>query len=425
MLYLFFLVVEVMLFAIFEKKLWGTYITPLNALSIPTTLVIIIAIVYSHLSLTFYNFYLPAIIVWIVGFALFQLSSVIFSTARVNYKVQNQELKSRILTRYNISSEEKDKNFYKTLCYVASFLILFAILKMPSVGDMTWGSDEFAEEFVKDGIVGHVIVFICAILGYMVYEIDKKHKYALFLIFLSIVVLYGQGVKSWIFVPILSGLIARIVSGKTKLNLKVVCCVVVLSFLIFIISYLLIMVVAGQSEFNCNFIEFLFDHFMFYLIGGPLSFSIDYQNGLYEPYMFEELISPIINLFNYFSGDKYINPINPIYLYIGHSENNVRTAMGTIFAYSQDWLIFIIFNILLSLTLYIIFAIAIHSNNIFIKMANCCNIALLCLGFFDYFWLNLSSYEIVAIYIILAFLFKYLPCNNKSVKRRSNIKLII
>lgn len=416
MLYLVFLILEVFIFTFIERKLWGTYITPLNALSIPTSIVIIIAVLYPYVSSTFYHFYFPVITVWIIGFALFFFISCVVSRSIKKQFSPSSIINNKIRFSY-YRYPYKETCFYNILCILGSILLAYAFFKMSSVRGISWGSDEFSESFNNGGLIGHVIVFICAILGYMIYMADRKHKYTIYFIIAAIIVLYGQGVKSWIFVPVLLGLTSRIFSEKTKLNLKVALYFIITSFLIFILSYIIIMVLAGKTEFNEDFIIFLFDHFMFYLIGGPLSLSIDYQNGILEPYMFEELLSPIINLYNLFSGDGYLNPINPIYLNIGHSGNNVRTAVGTIFVYSQDWLIFIIFILLMSLIIYLIYAEALYSNNIFLKLASNCNLALLGLGFFEFYWLNLSAYEIVTIYLILSFFFKYFPSHRTTSQR--------
>lgn len=229
---------------------------------------------------------------------------------------------------------------------------------------------------------------------------------AIMIVILGLFCMYANGVKSWILGPIIMGGLARVTVGKTKLTPRLIIIITFTCVVVFALSYILLMVITGQSEFDVDFGEFLLDHFMYYLIGGPLSFSIDYKMGLLEPEMTNALFAPIVNVYRLFFGGNFLNPLNPIGIHLIHSENNVRTCIGTIFAYSHSWWGLISVSLIFSLYFYIIYIYAKKlPNNPFILLANCTNLAYLVLGFFDFYWLTLNVYEMVMIYLILGFIF--------------------
>lgn len=410
MLYLFSYIFEITILAIIEKKNWGTYFSPLNCLSIPCGIVTLLAIIYPLLAPEFPKFYLPSLIVWMVGLAIFALPSFCLSKAAK---------KPPLFTYLNTNSIRQTKT-YKYLILVSVCCLLITFIKMRSaIGSTDWGSDEFSESYSSSSIIGHLSVLITVLFSYMIYMSDKNHKLAFLIACLSLISMYAVGVKSWIIAPLLIGIFTRVIIGKTRLTFKFLLSIIVTCICIFTLSYIILMVNTGRTQLNASFFEFIANHFMFYLIGSPLSFSIDYKMGIIEPDMLTALFAPPINIYRLFEGSDFITPINPTAISIIHGQSNVRTFLGTIFAYSHSWWGFISIVLLFSCFTNFIQLVAGYTKNPFLILANCSNLAFLTLGFFEFYWLNLGPYEIFMIFIIFSFLYKYIPC--KSCKCIKNV----
>lgn len=384
---------EVFFLFFFEKKIWGTYFTPLNFLSLPYTLVTLVAIVYSYASLGVPDFYFPSLIVWMVGLFFFFIPSLFFSFANKNKEFL-----------FQICVGKKDDN-YRLLTVIALVCIAISMSRIHSVvslSGMSFGSDEFSEEYEVKGVLAHLSVLMSAIFAYMVYKADARHKFAYIVILLALVGMYAVGVKSWIIAPFLIGYFARIVSGKTTFSFKSVLLPVLACILIFVLSYFILMVVSGKSELSSVWFTFVTNHFIDYLSGGALALSLDIKAGILEPEMTEALFTPVINIFNFVFGGEYLSSLNPIFLSIGDlGETNVRTFMGTIWVYSQNIFSYAIIVNVFGTFFYLLYSYLRFSSNIFMLLANCGNFTFLALGFFDFYWLTLGAYEIILILLLL------------------------
>jgi hypothetical protein len=392
MIFLFPLLFEVALLCLLERKMWGTYFTPLNCLSLPYVFATIVAIIYSYSFDSIPDFYSPSLIIWMLGLLFFFIPSILFSSVR---KMSRKNFK--------ISVGRKDDNYQllKVISFVCIAVSLFRVYSTSIHSGMIFGSDEYSEEFQVKGLLAHLSVLISAIFSYIVYKADTRHKSAFLIIILLLINMFAIGVKSWIIAPFLIGYYARVISGKTKFSFKTIVLPILICILIFVLSYYLIMIVSGESKLTDAWFTFIVNHFVDYFSGASLSLSIDYMNSIQEPEMTNALFAPIINFFCVLTGDKYINPINPIFLSIGDlGETNVRTFMGTIWVYSQHPLAFIIIVSLFSIVFYFVFYRSIHSSNIYLLLANCTNLAFLTLGFFDFYWLTFSAYEVFIIFLL-------------------------
>lgn len=393
MFYLLIFLLEVVFLAYSEKKRWNSLVTPLNMMMLPNAAAVIIAIVYSYSNRYVPNFYLPSLIVWIWGLFVFSLPSFYFSSLTQN-------------DGFNIVIGPKDDH-YKLLNIIATICILISFVKLRSLsGNLDkFGTDEFTDEYQTKGIFAHLSVVLCAIFAYSIYKFDKQHIYSLFIILGSLIGMFAVGTKSWIIAPLLIGYYCRLLTGKTELNVKTIVLPIIIIFGIFFLSYFFIMVMASTSEMSFEFMLFIFEHFIDYFSGANLAFSLDFQKGIVEPEMGDALIAPLINIINVFTNEPFINPINPVYWDLGDlGENNVRTVFGTFLCYSHSYFIFIVISLLYSIITYTIYVKSRNSRSLFMLMANCTCLAFLTFSFFDFTWVNLTPYEILAIFIILSIL---------------------
>lgn len=390
--------------AYFEKRIWNTYLTPLNFLSLPCFFITLLAIWYSHYSLDIPDFYIPSLCVWMVGLLLFFLPSLIFSRLCISSGRDFSKINKHLIQESYTNDISK---IYPIMSAIAVICLGILFLKIRSISMESFGSEEFSEQYSSGGIYGHISVLATAICAFMIYIADRRHKFAYVIIGLSIICMYARGSKSWIIAPIVIGFVARILNGKTKFNYKFIFLILIICLIIYMFSYILILTIAGESEIDENFITFLFEHFIFYLIGSPLSFSIDYEAGIIEPYMMDAVFAPLINIVHLFTGEPYVQPINPISIDMGYGFGNVRTFIGTIFAYSNGWYGMILVILIFSIFINLFYALTRKCSNLFFCLANSTNLTFLSLGFFELYWLNLGTYEIFSIFCLFGFITFY------------------
>ena len=381
-----------------EKKTWGVIITPLNALSVPYTIVTFIAVLYSHSVTAVPDFYLPSLVVPCLGLFLFFIPSLFFS-------------KLIRVDRINQYVTLKRDDSYILLKILGAIGIMITLLRIRSIisSGFSFGGDEFSEQYEVSGFLAHLNFLLSAIFSYMIYKSDNKHKFAYVIIGLSLIGMYAVGVKSWIIAPILIGYIARLLSNKSTLNMKNLLLPVIICSGVFFLSYYLIMILSAGDKVTDSWVNFVINHFMDYLIGGSLSFSLDYQQGILEPEMRWALVRPILNFFIALFGDgKYIDGINPVFLSIGELGNtNVRTFIGTVWCYSHDPLFFMVFILCFSFFVYYVYYVSMKSRNIFLLLTNCSVLTFLVLGFFDFYWLTLNAYEIMVFFMVFSYIARF------------------
>lgn len=400
MLYLAFFILIVFLLVLSEKSQWGSWITPLTVLAIPYLLSVILIIVYRHLVPDIPEFYIPSLTIWIFGLLLFKIPSILHAKClEPRYKQKN----------FLVESTRCDDS-YHLLRNIAYICIGISLLKIRSLFGVlsSFGSNEFSAQYQSSSIFNHLSVFLGCIFSYAIYKCDRNHRSAFIIIVGSLVGMFAIGTKSWIIAPFLIGYYARILTGKSKFSIKTTVFPLLIISIIFFFSYYLSIVIFGNNEMSNEILIFIGNHFIDYCCSGALTLGIDYEMGFVEPQMTEALFAPVLNIFNAIFNLEYVQSINPIYIDIGAlGSSNVRTFFGTIIAYSKNSVLFMTLILTFSFYIYHIYRISRRSQSIFLLLANTANLCFLTLGFFDFYWLTLSCYEIPIIFAILHY-FLYL-----------------
>ncbi len=394
MLYLFLLLLEAIILFRIEYLMWGKVITPLNVLMLPFVIATLIGIIYPYVDGDIPHYYLPSLVVWMICLLLFEIPS---------FYIASMANKTDSVQHFVIKIGESD-NYYSLLKLVAFGCILISLIKLRSLSSSLddFGTDDFSDQYQSAGLFAHLSVLLSAIFSIAIFKLDKHHKSAVLIILGSLIGMYAVGTKSWIIAPILIGYYARLLTGKTKINYKTIILPLIVILLIFFFSYYLIIVIAGGSESSDAFYTYVFNHFIDYVSSGSLTLSLDYKMGFIEPEMTEALFGPLINVIHMITGDKYVNVINPVFIDIGTlGESNVRTIFGTIFAYSKSYLILVSMTLLISFITNLIYSRSRQSDSLFLLLGNCANLVFLTFGFFDFYWLTLTPYEILAIFLLM------------------------
>ena len=112
--------------------------------------------------------------------------------------------------------------------------------------------------------------------------------------------------------------------------------VAILGFLVFFVSYFLSLFIAKDGEANIDaVIQFIVNIFVHYFVSGVLGWSQDLQAGILEVPNFDVLIINVLNIVSLFTGDEFINAINPVFIHNGINGSNVRSFFGTIYINSN------------------------------------------------------------------------------------------
>lgn len=405
MIWLIVLLLECCLLSYLDRKIWGTFFTPLHFLMVPYVLVVLVTLAFAG-NFGLPAFYYPSLLPWIAGLPFFSAAGYGFSFlfGRVG----------RLPAVFPAKSPKKRENRRSSFLLWASAVIgvvfsvnLFLHLpaRNPSCG---FGSDCFGQELVENVWVSHLMVALMALVVIHVFRFDRPGRSMdpcekrsnfriLFLVLFSFFALFVHQVKSWMILPLLAGIFARILDGKTSFGLKLLFGIGMGGILVFFLSYFLVyvcgddMFVKGTAlEEQVRSIARLFVH---YVTSGTMGLSIDMQQGILETPGLEKIFTPFVNLWNLFEGREPISAHNPEYVFTGLNYTNVRSFFGTLFVFTQNGL-FLFLSFLGGAVCYGIFFFYRRSGSLFSLLLYAWICVLLFMGWFDLYVQLSNSFEI-------------------------------
>lgn len=399
-------IIEVAVLCYLELKAWKTLYTPLNFLMLPYAIVLLISIAISgHWG--FVDFYYPSILLWSVGLLLFSIPS--FSLA---YILQKNNIP--------LNSTLRDTEMPKCLVYIAMALILLFAWRFKSMmgGAAAIGTHDFGEEFSGKGLWGHLRQLSLPIMMIAIYFVDKDKKWLWGIIVAFIIVGFLYNVLGWIIIPCMAGISLRLYTGKTKLKISLLLYVILGAAIVFLGSYILSLVVAGDTELDNEVLFFVLRNFIHYLTSGTLGFSVDMERGYPDAGEFEMVIAQVVNIGKMISGDENIvNPLNRLFYHTGFNWTNVRTLFGTVFI-NSSYLTFTVFVLFLSTSIYLLKLATIRFNNVYVYIAYFFECGLLFMGWFDSYFASLSVIEIPIIALVLLLIEKIIASKEENVDKK-------
>ncbi|MCM1170005.1 MAG: DUF6337 family protein [Bacteroides sp.] len=332
MLWLILLLAECALLSCLDKRLWKTYFTPLHFLMVPYLLVLLFTLcVAGRFGLE--KFYYPSLLPWMIGLPLFAAGGVLIHLA--NRAAGKKTCGARVAETVETETTGGGKTSRAVLRLSAFFLCLlggwFIYLAFFRV-DATClpGTECFGRLLVGRKVFSHSSVILTALLVMNIFLFDGKAEKGIkvaqgCVILLSCACLFFQQVQSWILLPVLAGIFARAVAGKTHFNLKLFLGVTAGGSVIFFLGYL---ISPGHTFTETSRL------FIHYLTSGTLGLSMDMQQGILENREAAYLFTPFLNMWNFVSGNELLSHQNPIYLNTGLRYTNVRTFFGTLYVFS-------------------------------------------------------------------------------------------
>lgn len=383
----FFIEIAVLLYV--EKKAWRTLYTPLNLLMLPYAIILLLSIAISG-NFGFVDFYYPSILLWSIGLLIFAIPSYTFA-----YIIQKNQKP--------LNSDIADKRMPKILQYISiAIILLFALRFITMLGGANIiGSDEFGEEYCGRGLWGHLRQLLLPILMMAIYFVDKNSKYLWLIIIPIVTIALLYQVKGWVIIPCLTGIVLRLYQGKTRIKLSLLVYILLGVLVVFLGSYIMILVVAGESELDNEVIFFVFRNFIHYLTSGTLGLSVDMELGFPDTGDFDMLITQFVNIGNILTGNNEMKtPINPLFYNTGVNWTNVRTFFGTIFI-NTGYVGFTVYVLFLSCVMYVLKLATIKFNNIYVYVIYYFECCLLFMGWFETYSALLTTIEIPAIVLVL------------------------
>lgn len=365
------LYLEVLLLAFAERKLWNTWFTPLNCLSVPYAVVLAICLCVSG-NMGFVPFYYPSVWVWVVGLAVFFVPSCIFGLLQ-RRKNQND---SEAATEYTLSPFILRILEYITWGTFALFIFWFFYLKYAK--DLMPGGELFAQEWAGHGFFGHLFTVLMGLNIFWVFAADKAHKrYWLYVLgFFGVALLYLA--KCWFLIPMAGGLLLRLLTGKTKFGIKVILISFFVGLSFFFATYWMTLYVAleetyidiavkeksaavaveeksvdidvakikqqatekkQQTGYKAGVATFIGKHAVTYMAAGVYGLSEDLAQNTLEDREPEKIYASFINIGKIFGDKEYISNINSqkVQITTNDSGTNVRTFFGSQYVYLGIW----------------------------------------------------------------------------------------
>ncbi len=380
-------ITELCILTIWDRMLFGTYITPVTVLSYPYLLVVLLAITLGP-KLGFVDFYYPSLLIWMIGLPLFWIPGYILAT----YFLRKTNIYHY---PYTVTKNDNLDILINRISYLVITILALGFLRAYSRARI--GSPDFTLIF-GSGISGHILLVSKLFFIYLIVRFKKKNVLPI-IIFLLFYIAYG--VKSWILIPVLSAIIISVLLKKVKFSLSLITKVLAFGIIVF---YLVYRIALGPTMP----VSFVFLHFFRYLFSGVLGLS-EYvkHNGAVgiDPSM---IIDSLINIFQKITGGKIHYTVSMINTFIGcDSSTNVKTFFGTLYLYAGIYW-GCVFSFLFGTISYFFLVFTVKTQNIIFLVIYGTYLTLLLLGWFDTYSSNLFFWEFPVFGILLYLSYPYL-----------------
>lgn len=416
LLWLLLLILEICGGIYLDRKLWRSVLSPFFFLSVPFLAVLVFTIFIAG-KRGIIEFYYPSLLPWVIGLPLFSISS--FFTYRLLVKtrfvsdgkflcggIQRYLVVGKYIPGASLDRELLQVLVLSIIALVPLFIRLFILLQNPVEG-CNPGGDCFSTRLIGKGLIAHWGVFTMALVVFQVYLLENPFRkvqknrwmvlslWALFLLTIGLLLL--QQVKSWIILPVLTGLLARFLSRKGEFRFIYLVYIVIGGFLLFVASYLLIHYF-GSSFFpeahtlkeQLQSVVVMFVH---YISSGILGLSADMQAGIVEQHDLSYILTPFYNVWYLIQGEPLISTHNPEFLYIGLRLTNIRTFFGTLYVFCPP-LVFILITLVVGMIGYTFYFFFLFRRNLCATFLYSWIACVLFFGWFDYYFQILNTMEI-------------------------------
>jgi hypothetical protein len=402
------LLVEVVVLSRLDNRRFGTWVTPFNTLAFPYTAVVLLAYFIAP-ALDFVPLYMPSVLIWIVGLFLVWAAGALLGWGML-------DLRGKTESRKPISStalyEPETIRLATILAWIAIPVMVYGFITCAR-GAGGWaqiGTQDFKDAY-SHGIASHAQVLgaLLAILLIGLYRRGGALQIATIAILIVLITL--SQIKGHTIIVMCGGLLFRLVRGVTRLSVKKVTLVILLTYIVFNIPYLISIGLATPDEaFTGHTCVMLARHYFYYVCAGPLAFGEAVRSRLTdigEPW--PVIFAPFINFYRFIlHTGSLLSPVssrakgtNTDLLGGMDVTTNVYTFCGTLYLYLGG----------LGAALYVIgvgllcygFLIVSKRANAWVLASYCYVAGNLSLGFFEFYFWQLMSYEVIVMAVTVAY----------------------
>ena len=400
------LLMEVTLLTWVEYRAWKTLYTPLCALMLPYTFVLLVTVcIAGNFGYVAFNY--ESLWVWIYGLPLFALPSYAFA-AIISRKVENEKTPTSDISLTSHLSPLTSK-FPPVLLFICAIVVLMLFAKLYttlSAGLFLFGTDEFADEFSGHGLWAHIRTLLIPLIILMFYQVGKGCRWLWIPILLMLILQFVNMVKGTIVIPIFAALLMRLYTGKTRMGLRLILIMVGLAVILFFLIYMVIPIMGNGSAADMKLVQFVAEHIVHYFTSGTMGWSFDIDQNMPDRKDFEYIVAPVVNIVHAIKGEELVSVVNRYYWCTGTDVatlTNVRTFFGTLFIYSDAWQ-FITYTLFLSTFIYAWKVATILRPSVYLNIILFYYCGLLMMGWFEFYFFHLDAIEIPLITLFYGWL---------------------
>lgn len=212
--------------SLIDFSIYRQRITPFTMLALPFTAVLTLAVLFAE-PLGFVAVDPGIITLWMLGLGAFWVGGLPFA-------ITSHKKRHAIVSHTGKAANERKvircaKVFGWSSLLVSGLAILAA---MANSGVSAIGTSEFGKIF-SSGIAGHSIVVGSSVLILLIGTADKQQPKSILLILLLIAVSLLYSVRSWVLIPIIAGVIYRVLTRRLKITAIMVVTIILVGFIVF------------------------------------------------------------------------------------------------------------------------------------------------------------------------------------------------
>jgi len=399
---------EVMLMLWYDRRVYGNYFSPLTILSVPLLIILGLALALAETA-GFRPVSYEVIMLYIFGFPVFWMGSLFWSV------VVPQKKLAAMAEAFKTPLPASEIPF-KQIVLVLSWFVIVAMgfsfgrtfMKYGSIGAI--GSDQFAYDYSGSGVFGHILVLGIILVIYLIGIVRKGDYLLLLTTTILIVLILLQQVKTWLYIPLIGGFLLRYYNiRKTKINPGKSVLLGIAVVVLFFLSYYFAVGIQEGDFVRKNYN--IFRHFLGYVFAGVLGFGEHMHQSLPVGDIPQLLVMPFINIYRLVTGQEITGVVSSYHVLIDVKnvvDVNVKTFFGTVYIYGGTvWgLIYIFF---LGMLLYLNWVMAAVSRNYWFIVLYALVASPLFLGWFDFYYNQLTMVELPVMVVIILFLTQFKP----------------
>ncbi len=400
------LITEVIIFAYYDKKVYGNYLSPVTIFSFPLIFILIILGLYGEM-LEFKPLHTDVLLLNIIGIAILWTGSLFWSVIIPQKQLQKAAL---IFTKPSPQIFFPFKNFVLILSWIVIIIMTFSFsLTFSKFGAAeAIGTDEFVYEYSGYGFTGHILVLGILAVIYLIGMVKKNDTFSILTLLILIALLLLQQVKTWLYVPVAGGIILRLYNARRiRLKPSYIILFITAVIILFFLSYYFAFFHSKENILERTIM--MFKHMTGYLFSGILGFGEHINEKLPIGGHASNLIMPFKNLWNYITGNNIKGVVSNYHVFIDKNDLvdvNVKTFFGTILI-NAGVLWSFIYIFFLSILLYFNWIMAGLTRNYWLTILYAFIASPLVIGWFDFCYNLLTFVELPVIIILITIISRY------------------